>query len=161
MAILGGVAILGFAIVVLMPYPLDIDYPSSTVQTITLAVVGVVFGWPISITILLLPCGICCFILISTNDIQFGIDQLHDAPTKDSIFSLAFWDLLSMITLQKCSREVDLGWSSFCSDTDFLLCVPLSVMDAYGHIHSYQCDGIYWQKCLFYTQHQYYSYYTT
>ena len=58
------------------------EYPSNIVQIITLAVVCVVFGLPIFIALLLTLCGLVSF---SANVIQYGMDQLHDAPTEDSI----------------------------------------------------------------------------
>ena len=57
-------------------------YPSNTAQIITLAVVCVVFGIPIFIALLLTLCGLISF---NANVIQYGMNQLHDAPTEDSI----------------------------------------------------------------------------
>ena len=78
--ILTVVATVGF--IPLMINPPDTDYPSSAVQFITLIVVCVMFGLPTFIAVLLLLCGIVSF---SANIIQFSIDQLHDAPTDDSV----------------------------------------------------------------------------
>ena len=86
MVVFGGVATLGF--IPLMIKPPDAVYPSGTVQIITLAVVCVVFGLPTFIAVLLLLCGIVSF---SANVIQFGMDQLHDAPTEDSILYIHWY----------------------------------------------------------------------
>ena len=52
-------------------------YPSNAIQIITF-----VFGLPIFIALLLSLCGLVSF---SANVIQYGMDQLHDTPTEDSI----------------------------------------------------------------------------
>ena len=63
-------------------------YPSNTIQSIVLAVVCVVFGLPILISILLILCGLVSF---NANVIQYGMDQLHDAPTEDSILYIHWY----------------------------------------------------------------------
>ena len=61
---------------------LSLDTYLLTIQIITLIVVCVVFGLPIFIALLLSLCGLVSF---NANVIQYGMDQLHDAPTEDSI----------------------------------------------------------------------------
>ena len=53
-----------------------------------LVFVGVVFGIPAFIAFLLLPCGLVCF---SANVIQYGMDQLHDAPMEDSVLYIHWY----------------------------------------------------------------------
>ena len=50
--------------------------------------VGVVFALPLFIALLLVPCGLIFF---SANVIQYGIDQLHDAPMEDSILYIHWY----------------------------------------------------------------------
>ena len=75
--VLGSLATVGF--IPLMTKPLD-TYPN-IFQIITLAAVCVVFGLPVFIAVLLLPCGLVAF---SANVIQYGIDLLHDAPSDNT-----------------------------------------------------------------------------
>ena len=58
------------------------NYPSNTIQTIVLAVICVVFGLPTFIALVLALCGLVFF---NANVVQYGMDQLHDAPTEDSV----------------------------------------------------------------------------
>ena len=51
----------------------------STTQTITIAVLCVVFGLPVLSGAILFLCSIIAF---NANVIQFGLDQLHDAPAE-------------------------------------------------------------------------------
>lgn len=75
--VVGGLAIIAFIpIIVYNPYTL------SKVQTITIIVLCIVFGLVIFFGAILLLCSLVAF---SANVIQFGIDQLHDAPTDDSV----------------------------------------------------------------------------
>ena len=64
------------------------QYPLNTAQIITLTVVCVVFGLPIFIALLLTLCGLISF---NANVIQYGMDQLHDAPTEDSILYIHWY----------------------------------------------------------------------
>ena len=50
--------------------------------------IGVVFALPLFIALLLVPCGLIFF---SANVIQYGIDQLHDAPMEDSILYIHWY----------------------------------------------------------------------
>ena len=47
-----------------------------------------VFGLPILIALLFTLCGIAFF---SANVIQYGMDQLHDAPTDDSVLCINWY----------------------------------------------------------------------
>ena len=60
----------------------------NTIQDITIFLVYIVFGIPVIIAFLLIPCGLVCF---SANVIQYGIDQLHDAPMDDSILYIHWY----------------------------------------------------------------------
>ena len=62
-------------------------YPN-TIQFIMIVLVSVVFGIPTFIAFLLVPCGLVCF---SANVIQYGMDQLHDAPMEDSILYIHWY----------------------------------------------------------------------
>ena len=46
------------------------------------------FGVPACIAFLLIPCGLVC---LSANVIQYGMDQLHDAPMEDSILYIHWY----------------------------------------------------------------------
>ena len=60
---------------------------SSNVQIATTVIVSVVFGLPVLSGVILLICSLVAF---SANVIQFGIDQLRDAPTDDSVLYI-YW----------------------------------------------------------------------
>ena len=77
MPILAGLALLGST-----PLFIKLDdytFSVSTTQTIVTTVLCVVFGLPVLSGLILLFCSITAF---SANVIQFGLDQLHDAPTE-------------------------------------------------------------------------------
>ena len=75
MLILAGLALLGS-----IPLWFILFYSSvSTTQTITIAVLCVVFGLPVLSGAILFLCSITAF---NANVIQFGLDQLHDAPAE-------------------------------------------------------------------------------
>ena len=61
--------------------------PFSILQIATFVVVSVAFGLPLLSGVILL---ICSLITFSANVIQFGIDQLRDAPTDDSVLYI-YW----------------------------------------------------------------------
>ena len=63
------------------------NYPN-TIQLTMIIIVSVVFGIPTLIAFLLISCGLICF---SANVIQYGMDQLHDAPIEDSIFYIHWY----------------------------------------------------------------------
>ena len=63
------------------------NYPN-TIQFSMIILIGVVFGVPAFIALLLMLCGLICF---SANVIQYGMDQLHDAPMEDSILYIHWY----------------------------------------------------------------------
>ena len=78
MPILAGLAFLGSTPLIIKSY----DYYTfsvSTTQTIITTVLCAVFGLPVLSGLILLFCSITAF---SANVIQFGLDQLHDAPAE-------------------------------------------------------------------------------
>jgi uncharacterized membrane protein YidH (DUF202 family) len=62
----------------------DLDtYPyPNTIQFTVIILNSVVFEIPALIAFLLIPCGLVCF---RANVIQYGMDQLHDAPMEDTV----------------------------------------------------------------------------
>ena len=74
---LGGLGTICFIpIMVLTPYQLN------TIQITTIVVVCTLFGLPSFFGAILLLCSLVAF---SANVIQYGMDQLHDAPADDSV----------------------------------------------------------------------------
>ena len=60
----------------------DYNYDSiHTIKIVTIAVLSIIFGIPVLLGIILLLCSTIAF---NANVIQFGIDQLHDAPAESS-----------------------------------------------------------------------------
>ena len=88
MLVFAGVAIASIMIPVYIIKPDIYNYPVNTLQIIMLVVVYVVFGIPTFIALIFLLCGLVCF---SANVIQYGMDQLHDAPTKDSVLYIHWY----------------------------------------------------------------------
>ena len=74
---------MGFVSVMVQPELQD-AYPS-TVQTIVIAIIAVVLGMPILVALLLALCGLVGF---SVNVVQFCIDQLQNAPTDESVYTI-------------------------------------------------------------------------
>ena len=70
-SVLAGLALLGSTPLWFISY--------STTQTITVAMLFVVFGLPVLSGAILFLCSIIAF---NANVIQFGLDQLHDAPAE-------------------------------------------------------------------------------
>ena len=61
----------------------------NTIQKVmTVVVLYLIFGLPIVFGILLIVCSLVAF---NANVIQFGLDQLHDAPTEDSILYIHWY----------------------------------------------------------------------
>ena len=77
MLVLAGLALLGSTPLIIKSY--DFTFSISTTQTIVTTVLCVIFGLPILSGLILLFCSITAF---SANVIQFGLDQLHDAPAE-------------------------------------------------------------------------------
>ena len=105
--ILGGVAILGF-IPILVYFPEKLD----TIQVITTVVLCLVFGSAIVFGILLIFSSLAAF---NANVIQFGLDQLHDAPTEDLILFIHWfvWTRFVGLILSRIPmgiREQDIVW---------------------------------------------------
>ena len=88
MLVFAGVAIASIMISVYIIKRDIYNYPVNTLQIILRVVVCVVFGIPTFIALLLLLCGLVCF---SANVIQYGMDQLHDAPTEDSVLYIHWY----------------------------------------------------------------------
>ena len=86
MAVFAGVAIACILITPLLT--IHQDSYEITRLIITYVLVGVVFGIPTFIGLLLLMCGLVCF---SANIIQYGTDQLHDAPMVDSVLYIHWY----------------------------------------------------------------------
>ena len=82
--VLAGVAVVGFIPVIIQPQD---TYPN-TIQTIVLTVICLVIGIPVLIALLLALCGLISF---SANVVQFGIDQLRDAPIDDSVLFIHWY----------------------------------------------------------------------
>ena len=65
------------------------DFHLYSTQTVsTSIVIGIVFGIPILFGVILLLCSLVAF---SANVIQFGMDQLHDAPADDSVLYIHWY----------------------------------------------------------------------
>ena len=82
-----GALVLAGSIPVIVDHFLASNSTLTTVQTISVAVICVTFGSAILFGILLIICSIVAF---RANVIQFGIDQLQDSPTDDSVLFI-FW----------------------------------------------------------------------
>ena len=83
--VLTGVA---FASIIIPMSLKDPDTYPNKIQLTMIILIGVVFGVPAFIVSLLIPCGLVCF---SANVIQYGMDQLHDAPMEDSILYIHWY----------------------------------------------------------------------
>ena len=68
----------------------------STIQIITLVVLGLVFGLAAFFGPLLLLCSLVAF---SANVIQYGMDQLHDTPSEDSVLYMHWYLWTSYVGL--------------------------------------------------------------
>ena len=81
--VLGGLIIIGII-------PVIDTWPSSlnALQTTASVVLFVVFGFPAVFGVILLFCSLVAF---SANVIQYGMDQLHDTPTDDSILYIHWY----------------------------------------------------------------------
>ena len=86
MIVLTGLALLGSIPMFFLPDQYY-EYSISTIEIITIAVLCIVFGVPVLLGAILFICSTVAF---NANVIQFGIDQLHDAPT-DSLILYIQW----------------------------------------------------------------------
>ena len=89
--VLGGLATVGS-----IPIMFFVVDSLSTIQIITLVVLGLVFGLAVFLRILLLLCSLVAF---SANVIQYGMDQLHDAPSEDSVLYIHWYLWTSYVGL--------------------------------------------------------------
>ena len=103
----------------------DPNYPSGTVQKVMLAVVCVVFGLPIFIVLLLMLSG---FIAFNANAIQYGMDQLHDAPTEDSVLYFHWFVWTSYAGLLPMKLEFNIVGNQFSPYIACLLLLPLPLL---------------------------------
>ena len=86
-----GVNVSGRWSAVIALIPIIVHPPDSTlskVQTITVIVLCTVFGLAIFFGAIVLLCSLVAF---SANVIQFGMDQLHDAPSDDSVLYIHWY----------------------------------------------------------------------
>ena len=112
MIVFAAVAIMTFIDPLAVKPPAD-GYPITAIQTAMLIIVCVLFGLPIFIALLLLLCGLVSF---SANVIQFGVDQLHDAPMEDSIVYIHWFVWTSyagLVPLKLLSMAQSLLYSAF------------------------------------------------
>ena len=81
--VLGGLTVIGHI-------PVMDSWPSSlnTLQTTASVVLFVVLGLPAIFGVILL---LCSLVAIRANVIQYGMDQLHDAPTDDSVLYIHWY----------------------------------------------------------------------
>ena len=119
MIVLGGLMVIG-NISVIDTWPSSLN----TLQTTASVVLFVVFGLPVILGIILLFCSLVAF---NANVIQYGIDQLHDAPTDDSILyihwyvwtiyagfliirlPIVFYNMTFLVALGPCLAPILLG----------------------------------------------------
>ena len=64
------------------------DTKSYNLQIIIITVICVLFGIPLFFGVILILCSLVTF---SANVIQYGMDQLHDAPTDDSVLYIHWY----------------------------------------------------------------------
>ena len=81
---LGGLATVGFIPLMGSDWPISLN----TKQTISSVVLFVVFGLPCLFGLILFFCSLIAF---NANVIQYGMDQLHDAPTDDSMLYIHWY----------------------------------------------------------------------
>ena len=85
-------------------------YPLNTIQTVAFAVICVVFGIPVFFAFLAMFCGLISF---SANVIQYGMDQLHDAPTDDSVLYIHWYIWTTFAGLLIVRFPIQSGFFSF------------------------------------------------
>ena len=116
--VLACVAAVGFIPVMINP---PNPYPLKTARIIALAVVSVAFGLPLFIAPVLVLCGLVCF---SANVIQYGMDQLHDAPMEDSMLYIHWFVWTSYAGLLITKMGVNIIGSMFSLYSVCLISVP-------------------------------------
>jgi hypothetical protein len=80
---------------------------SSNIRLVMMVVVSVVFGIPTLVALLLISFGLICF---SANVIQYGMDQLHDAPMEDSILYVHWYVWTSYAGLLPMGIGFHIDW---------------------------------------------------
>ena len=108
------------------------DFPLNTVQIIVIILVSVVFGIPTLIAFLLVPCGIVCF---SANVIQYGVDQLRDAPTDDSILYIHWYVWTTYAALLPMELVFNVHDVDFIALSPVFIILPLLLLGVTLCIH--------------------------
>ena len=127
--VLGGVATVSMIPVILKSQD-QVTYDPNKIQLTMIILVGVVFGVPAFIAFLLMLCGLVCF---SANVIQYGMDQLHDAPMEVSILYIHWYvwtsyaGLMPLEILFNIDREVSSLYSFFFMSLPFLLFMGITL----------------------------------
>ena len=80
--VFSGFVVAGISPIIVQMLTYADTYSLSKKQIATFVIVGTVFGSAMVFGVLLIICG---FIAFSANVIQYGLDQLHDASTDDSV----------------------------------------------------------------------------
>ena len=83
-------SMLMLSILAVTPFILYIiqDQVNATIELATMITLSIVFGIPDVLGLVLCFCSLIAF---SANVIQFGLDQLHDAPTDDSVLYIHWY----------------------------------------------------------------------
>ena len=93
--VLTGLALLGSTPMIMRVD--DYNYDSiHTIEIVTVAVLSIIFGIPVLLGIMLFLCSTIAF---NANVIQFGIDQLHDAPAEYSSLYIHWYVWTSQVGL--------------------------------------------------------------
>ena len=122
MVVLGGVASASFMIPMFLK-PQD-NYPN-TIRLTMIILVSVVFGIPTLVAFLLIPCSLVCF---SANVIQYGMDQLHDAPMEDSILYIHWYVWTSYAGLLPLELGLNIFRNDFLLFSTGLMSLPLLLL---------------------------------
>ena len=122
MTVLGGV-VASILIPVLLKSPDTLA--ANAIQLIILGLVGVVFGIPALIVALLMFCGLVCF---NSNVIQYGMDQLHDAPMEDSILYIHWYVWTSYAGLLPLEMGFNIVGNAFFVYSFCLMSLPFMLL---------------------------------
>ena len=106
----------------------------NTVHIIVIVLLSVVFGIPTLIAFLLVSCGIVCF---SANVIQYGVDQLHDTSTDDSILYIHWYVWTSFAALLPMKLGLNILDGNFIVFYPGFIMLPLLLLGVTLCIH--QC----------------------
>ena len=85
LTVLGGLLTIGLITIIYNP---EADTKSHNLHITTITVICVLFGIPIFFGVILTLCSLIAF---SANVIQYGMDQLHDAPSDDSVLYIHWY----------------------------------------------------------------------